>query len=178
MGMPLQVVVTGSECVGKTTLATQLAAHYGVLSVPEFARDYAAGKGAPLDHADREPIALGQIALEDEYLARARAAGHALLVHDTDLVSTVAYCHHYFGSCPPVIENAAHRRRPARYLLLDIDVPWVADGIRDRSDRREDVQSLFVATLARLEAPVTLIRGDWNARFAEAVRTIDALLSR
>ncbi|MBL0171964.1 MAG: ATP-binding protein [Gemmatimonadaceae bacterium] len=138
-----RVVLTGSESVGKTTLAGQLAEHYGALAVPEFVREYAATKGAPLDFRDHGPIAKGQMALEDEYLARALARGDARLIHDTDLVSTVVYCHHYFGRCPQFIEDAALARRPAHYLLLDIDAPWVADGVRDRGDRRTELHALF-----------------------------------
>ena len=34
----IRVVVTGSECTGKTTLAEELATHYETVRVPEFAR--------------------------------------------------------------------------------------------------------------------------------------------
>lgn len=173
---PVRVVLTGSESVGKTTLAAQLAQHYDTLFVPEFVRDYAARKAEPLDFRDHGPITRGQMALEDEYLARVTAAGHRLLIQDTDLVSTVTYCLHYFGRCPAFIEEAARARRPALYLLLDIDVPWVPDGVRDRGDRREEVQRHFVDTLARLDAPVQVIRGSWAERWHSAVTAIDALL--
>jgi len=165
----IRVVLTGSESVGKTTLAARLAAHYGVAFVPEFVRDYAAEKRAPLDFRDHGPIAKGQAAREDEYIAGARG----LLLLDTDLVSTVVYCHHYFGRCPEFIEQAAAARLATRYLLLDIDVPWVADGVRDREDRRAEVHRLFTDTLARFGASATGISGDWDSRFKHAVRTID-----
>lgn len=177
MTPPTRVVLTGSESVGKTTLAAQLAAHYGVLTVPEFVREYAAQKGAPLDFRDHGPIAKGQMALEDRYIARATEAGHRLLIQDTDLISTVTYCHHYFGRCPQFIEEAAVERRPALYLLLDIDVPWVHDGIRDRGERRDEVQQLFVDTLARLGAPVQVVSGSWDERFRSAIHQIDTLLT-
>ncbi|MCC6244440.1 MAG: ATP-binding protein [Gemmatimonadaceae bacterium] len=173
----LHIVLTGSESVGKTTLAVALGAHYGALVVPEFVRDYVANKGEPLDFRDHGPIAHGQMALADERTAVATQRGDALLLHDTDLVSTVVYCHHYFGRCPEFIEQAAVARRPARYLLLDIDVPWVPDGIRDRGDRREEVHALFSETLSRLGAPVTPIRGSYAERFEKAIATIDHMLS-
>ena len=169
-----RIVLTGSESVGKTTLATQLATHYGARVVPEFVRGYAAKKGAPLGFTDHGPIAHGQMAFEDRFIAQ----GGQLLLHDTDLVSTVVYCHHYFGRCPDFIEDAAIARRPALYLLLDIDVPWVADAIRDRGDRRSEVQQLFVDTLVRLHAPVTRIGGSWDKRFTTAIATIDDLLAQ
>ena len=169
-----RVVLTGSESVGKTTLARRLAERYGVEVVPEFVRDYAARKQARLDFSDHGPIAKGQMALEDEYIGRAES----LLIQDTDLVSTVVYCNHYFGKCPAFIEEAAIRRMPTMYLLLDIDVPWISDGVRDRGDRRQQVQELFAETLAQFAAPVTVVRGTWDARYAIATRTIDNLLKR
>lgn len=169
-----RVVLTGSESVGKTTLAARLAEHYHVESVPEFVRDYAATVGRALDFRDQGPIAVGQMAREDAYIARA----DSLLIQDTDLLSTVVYCRHYFGRCPAFIKEAAIARKPSRYLLLDIDVPWVADDLRDRGDRRAEVQHLFEDTLARFNAPYTLVRGDWDARFATATATIDAMLGR
>ena len=169
-----RIVLTGSESVGKTTLGVQLAAHYGVACVPEFVRDYAAAKGAPLDFRDHGPIAKGQIALEDAQISAAIARGDTLLLQDTDLVSTVVYCHHYFGRCPDVIEQAAIARRATHYLLLDIDVPWIADGVRDREDRRHEVQALFRATLARFHATVTVVQGTWEQRLATATALIDS----
>ena len=170
-----RIVLTGSESVGKTTLGLQLAARYGITCVPEFVRDYAAAKGAPLDDRDHGAIATGQMAREDTHIAAAIARGDTLLLQDTDLISTVVYCHHYFGRCPAFIEQAAMARRAAHYLLLEIDVPWIPDGIRDREARRVEVQTLFRDTLARFDAPVTVVQGTWETRFATAAALIDAL---
>jgi len=171
-----RIVLTGSESVGKTTLGAQLAARYGVACVPEFVREYAAAKGTPLDFRDHGPIAKGQMALEDTHIASALARGDTLLLQDTDLVSTVVYCHHYFGRCPDFIEEAAIARRPTHYLLLDIDVPWIADGVRDREEQRAEVQALFRDTLARFNAPVSVVQGTWEERLTTAATSIDALL--
>jgi NadR type nicotinamide-nucleotide adenylyltransferase len=170
-----RIVLTGSESVGKTTLGARLAARYGLMCVPEFVRDYAAAKGAPLDERDHAAIATGQMVLEDTHSAAAIARGDTLLLQDTDLISTVVYCHHYFGRCPAFIEQAAITRRAAHYLLLEIDVPWIADGIRDREARRVEVQTLFRDTLARFDAAVTVVQGTWETRFATAAALIDAV---
>lgn len=177
-GSILHIVLTGSESSGKTTLAAQLAEHYGVLVVPEFVREYAAKKGAPLDLSDHVPIARGQIALEDTLQLRAVARGDALLIGDTDLLSTVVYCHHYYGRCPLVLEETATARRADHYLLMDIDVPWIPDGVRDRGHLRPELHALFRATLVRLGLAFTEIRGTWDSRFAHATRIIDSLLAQ
>ena len=117
----VRVVLTGSESTGKSTLATELAHHYGVELVPEFVRAFAEQKGAPIDFGDHGAIARGQMALEDVAIARA----DRLVVQDTDLMSTVVYCRHYFGRCPAWIEEAAAARRPDLYLLCATDVEWM-----------------------------------------------------
>lgn len=179
MTMPVRrVVLTGSECTGKTTLGGLLARRYGAPFVHEFVRGFAAEKGAPIDVHDHWPIVRGQALAETEALARAEAARHPLLVLDTDLLSTVAYAHHYTGQCDPDIERFARERVADHYLLLDIDVPWVADGIRDRGDRREEMHALFTDTLERFGAPYTLVRGSWEERLPAAMRAIDAVLAR
>src|SRR4051812_18116728 len=152
----------------------RLAAHYGVQYVPEFVRDYAASKNGPLDFNDHGPIARGQITLEDAALAR----GEPVVIQDTDLLSTVVYCDHYFGRCPPWIAESAMLRRPNLYLLCEIDIPWIADGVRDRGDRREEMQQLFREAIARSGAPYVVIAGDRRERFARAVEAIDQLRLR
>jgi NadR type nicotinamide-nucleotide adenylyltransferase len=167
----IRVVVTGSESTGKTELARALAAHYRTTWAAEYVRDYMDAKGAPLDESDVEPIARGQLAREDDAIARAQR----LVILDTDLLSTVTYACHYYGSCPPWIERAAHERRADLYLLLDIDVAWAPDVQRDRGDRREEMHALFRDALRGVRTVV--IRGDWEERRRQAIEAIDRILS-
>jgi NadR type nicotinamide-nucleotide adenylyltransferase len=163
------VVVTGSECTGKTTLAEALAGHYGTVCVPEFARRFVAERGAPPESTDVEAIARGQIGLEDE-VAKAR---HDLVIQDTDLLSTVVYSRHYYGDCPSWIEKALESRAPDLYLLAGIDVPWVADGpMRDRGHMREEMQALFRQALVAGGCRFVELSGAHGERMEAAIRAI------
>ncbi|MEE8523715.1 MAG: ATP-binding protein [Thermoanaerobaculia bacterium] len=165
-----RIVVTGSECTGKTTLARALAAHYGTVWVPEYARDFVVRKGASPETGDVDAIARGQIAREDEL--EAEAAG--LLILDTDLLSTLVYSRHYYGARPSWIGETLDRRAGDLYLLVGIDVPWVADGDqRDRGDRREEMQELFRRGLTDRKLRFTEIHGEHEARVSQAVAAID-----
>ncbi len=168
----LRVVLTGSECTGKTTLAAALAERYGTLWVPEPARAYAEAKPGPLGYEDVEPIARAHIAAADEAAAGARG----LLILDTDLVSTVVYSRHYYGHCPAGVERAARERLAHLYLLHHPDVPWLPDPARDRGHRREHIHELFRQGLDALGARVVDVRGGWAERRERAVRAIDTLL--
>jgi NadR type nicotinamide-nucleotide adenylyltransferase len=166
-----RVVVTGSESTGKTTLAAALATRFACPWSAEFARAYAAGASAPLTASDVEPIALGQIANQE----RAIALASTLVVHDTDLLSTVIYARHYYGRCPRWIEDDAERRLADLYLLCAPDVPWIADPQRDRPHQREELHALFDAELRRQRATVVEITGDWPARTDRATAAVQEL---
>jgi NadR type nicotinamide-nucleotide adenylyltransferase len=164
-----RITVTGSESTGKTWLAERLARRFHTAWSPEFSREYALHKAAPLDAADVEPIARGQMRAEDDVLRRARE----LAILDTDLVSTVVYAKHYYGECPPWVENAARERLADLYLLCDIDVPWKPDAVRDRPHHRRELHAAFVTQLERYAAAYVIVRGTWEEREAAAVRALD-----
>lgn len=167
-----RVVVTGSESTGKTTLATMLADALGTVASPEFARDYLDRKPAPLDRFDVEVIAVGQL---DQELRWARRAERVLIL-DTDLFSTVVYGEHYYGSLEPWIERVAGERRGDLYLLMDVDVPWVADPQRDRGDRREEMHALFRGVLDRNGVRYVTISGSWTERLDRALAVVRSQL--
>jgi nicotinamide riboside kinase len=161
--------VTGPESTGKTTLARQLAECAHTEWVPEASRVYAERVRRPLELSDVAPIAREHITLAEtgEALARGRARGDQTrsLVLDTDLVSTVVYSRHYYAAVPRWVERAERARRADLYLLCDVDVPWVPDGVRDRPTDREQMFTRFHAALRRRRANLVIIRGGWDTRW-------------
>jgi NadR type nicotinamide-nucleotide adenylyltransferase len=164
-----KVVLTGSESTGKTELAARLGKHYGAPVSTEFVREFSAQHEGKISFADHGPIARGQIAAEDAAIATARE----LVILDTDLVSTVVYCEHYFGHSPEWIEAEARKRAGDLYLLLAPDIPWQPDGVRDRGDRRAEMHELFAQKLGALGLRFVVIGGTREERFAAAVQAID-----
>ncbi|MBX3132124.1 MAG: nicotinamide riboside transporter PnuC [Gemmatimonadaceae bacterium] len=165
------VVLTGPENSGKTTLAQAIAERHGAPWVPEGARRFVETDPTPLSAETVEPIAKLAMGLDDA----ARVGAPTLLVHDTDLVSTVVYARHYYGHCPDWIVSEARARRADLYLLCLPDLPWEADGVRDRPTKRAELLAMFRDELRAMDADVIEIGGQGEARLAAA---LSALASR
>lgn len=170
--MPVKIVITGSECTGKSTMAATLAGRFGVPYAPEFLRDYYVMKEGVLTVQDAVPIAQGQIAGEDALVRQ----GVNPVICDTNILSSVIYSRHYFGHCPEWIEQQMRKRVYHHYILCNIDVPWVADGQRDRPAEREAMQSLFRNELKARGLPFTEVTGSVEERLAVAVSIVEPLL--
>ena len=169
---PFRVCLTGAESTGKTELAKALAAHFRAPFVPEFSREYAERARRTLSYMDVAPIARGQMELED----RLSAGATDLLILDTDLVSTVVYSRHHFGACPVVVVSLAKKRLADLYLLLDVDVPWVEDPVRDAGTTRDTLHENFCDVLDEFGANVRTIGGTWEERLQMAVQLIEKRL--
>ena len=103
-------------------------------------------------------------------------AGRAVVFLDQDLLSTVVYARHYYGSCPPWIERLAAERRGDLYLLCAPDLPWESDGVRDRPAAREEIHALFAAALAAAGARVVDVTGSGEVRETLAAAAVADLL--
>jgi len=167
-----KVCLFGPESVGKSTLSAQLAKHYHTTFVAEFARTLLNVKEGTCELGDIPVIARGQLASEDA----ASQLANRILFCDTDLVTTTIWSHVLFGECPPWIERLAAERSYDLYLLLDIDVPWIADEQRCLREYRAEFMQLCVDALQRQQRPYQIIRGPWETRFKQACQWVDALL--
>ncbi len=176
-----RVVLTGPECSGKTTLAQALAEAFDAPWTPEASRVYAEERPDGLSSTTVEPIARLSMQLEDEALARAATrvgAASPLLIRDTDLVSTIVYARHYYGTVADWIVGEARARLADLYLLCRPDLPWTPDGVRDRPTHREQLFDDFRSALDELGASASVVEigGEGPARFEAAQRAVAALM--
>jgi HTH-type transcriptional repressor of NAD biosynthesis genes len=154
----LRVCVIGAESTGKTTLARDLAGHYGVTFVPEFGRYYCEAMPVPTRYRwtteDFRTIARVQSRFEDD---AARWVG-PVLVCDTNAFVTSVFHEAYLGRRDPCLEAEAAARRYDLFLLCGEETPFVQDGtgLRHEGTRRARMQDGTCATWRRA---VTASRG-------------------
>ena len=168
-----KIVLYGPESTGKTTLAKQLAEYFNTEWIPEFARIYLENKNSPVEESDIPIIAKGQLELEDKAIQKA----NRFLFCDTDVLVTKVYSEHYYKNCPTWIQDIAYNRQYELYLLTNNDIPHVADPLRDRADRREEMFSIFEKELILTKKPFIRITGDFNNRFKQAIEAIESIIN-
>jgi len=173
----IKIVLFGPESTGKSTLAQQLSEHYNTVFVPEYSRIYSEMQmlcNKPLTKDDVVEIAHGQLKLETELIPKA----NKILFCDTDLLETKVYSEMYYdGYCPPQLEDFANKETCDLYLLTYIDLPWVADNIRDKPQGREEQFNIFEATLKKYNKSYEIIKGNEVERLQNAIQVVDKLLN-
>ncbi len=168
-----RICLHGPESTGKSTLGTRLAAELGCEVVPEYGRAYCEAHGTDIDTDALVHIARTQDAMNRAAGARATALNSGFVLFDTDPLITAVWADMMFG-------RATDYRRAAYfdtfdgfadlYLLLDIDLPFIDDGLRVYAEA-SDRQRFFDLCQNELEmrgVSYVRIQGVGEARFAAA----------
>lgn len=169
-----RVCLLGAESTGKTMLATALAEHFRTVWVPEYARAYLSANGNVVTPADMPRIARGQAGSE-ERLARQASR---VLICDTNCLTTQLWHEYYFGQAPAEITELADSRMAHLYLVTGLDVPWVADNLRDSPGQREHFHQRFCEELTARGLPFIVLDGPHEHRLRQAVAAVEGLLAQ
>ncbi|HMT40629.1 MAG TPA: AAA family ATPase [Sphingorhabdus sp.] len=172
-----RICLHGPESTGKSTLATRLAAHFGCEVVPEYGRAYCEAHGTDIGMAELVHIAEAQDAMNKAAAERGAELSAPLVLFDTDPLITEVWAQMMFGLNDPWF--AGFNSYADLYLLLDIDLPFVDDGLRVYA-KTEERQHFFDLCKSELDARgvrYTLVRGIGDARFAAALDAIHKVLA-
>jgi NadR type nicotinamide-nucleotide adenylyltransferase len=168
--MTKRICLHGPESTGKSTLATRLAAHFGCEVVPEYGRAYCEGHGTDIGMAELVHIAETQDAMN-----RAAAAREgAIVLFDTDPLITAVWAEMMFGQRDAWFDRFTGFAD--LYLLLDIDLPFVDDGLRVYAapEQRRHFFDLCKTELDNRGVRYALISGQGDIRFSAALEAIAA----
>jgi NadR type nicotinamide-nucleotide adenylyltransferase len=193
VGLAHRIVVVGAESTGTTTLARQVADHFGGAFVPEYGRTWSAAKLADararsFGNADTSPALVDLVWTSAEFTRIAArqtaeidraATERPTVVADTDALATSVWHDRYVGGPHQPALDLANQIPPDLYLLTTADgVPFVDDGLRDGEHVRVDMTRAFEAALESCGVPWSPVSGDRETRLAQAIRLVDDLLAR
>jgi len=170
-----KIAVVGPESTGKSTLSQLLAKHYKVSWVPEYARYYCENLVTDYTLQDEENMYYGQVALEDAILAVTESN---FIICDTTFVTVKIWSDEVLGETPNIVLDALPKRPYDLYLLMDIDLPWQDDPLRDFPEKREYFMEVWHQELQSLNANYKVIGGLGDERVANAIKAIDEFLGR
>ncbi len=181
-----KIVVIGPESTGKSTLCEELAQRYETTWCPEFAREYLLTNGKNYDYEDLLTIAKGQLALEQEYtdtlenqsITMLENGGHLPLFIDTDMYVMKVWSEFVFGNCHRFILDEIVKREYDLYLLCNVDLPWVADELREYPDidSRKKLYRIYKDLMINQAVPWIDISGPSEERLQKAIAAVDKLL--
>ncbi len=160
----------GSESTGKSVMAKRFAEIYQTEFVPEVAREIVSSNQFTVD--DIIKIAKAQ---NQRVLDKAKTANKFLFC-DTDLITTQIYCRQYLKSVPPILFELERQITYDHYFLFDIDVPWVADGMRDLGDQRKEMFDVFKSELDNRKINYKTVSGLWLERQSFIKNQLDLLM--
>ncbi|MGB4399996.1 MAG: ATP-binding protein [Daejeonella sp.] len=169
-----KIAVVGPESTGKSTISAQLADHYNTVWVPEYAREYCAALTEPCTWQDEINMFRGQLELEKQILPQA----NHVLICDTTFITVKIWSDHVFGETPQEVLDELLRHPYDLYLLMDIDLPWQDDPLRDFPHMREYFMDVWHKELKALDADYHLISGSDEERLKNAIDKIDNALFR
>ena len=169
----IKIAVVGPESTGKSTMAAYLASHYHTIWVEEFARGYCEQLTGPPTFQDEVNMFYGQVALERELLPKA----NKLLICDTTFITVKIWSEYMFGRSPQEVIDELAKHPYDLYLLLNIDLPWEDDPLRDFPHMREHFMEVWHRELDALNARHVLISGIGPERYDSAVKAIDGFLN-
>ena len=160
----------GPESTGKSNTAKRMAEIYQTEFVPEVAREIVNSN----DFTVEDIIKIGKMQTE-RVLEKAKTA-NKILFCDTDLITTQIYCQHYLANVPSILFELEREIKYDQYFLFEVDVPWVADGLRDLGEQRTHMFQTFKLELDKRKISYRIVKGDWDTREAYILSKIDELL--
>lgn len=172
--MIYKIAIVGPESTGKSYMAQFLAKHFNTVFVEEYAREYCKDLNNIYTLQDELNMFYGQKDLEIKQEQKA----NRFLFCDTSLLSVKIWCDELFGSTPNDICDEINSHKYDLYLLMDIDLPWEEDSLRDFKDRREYFFSIFEQELSKLDTPVVKISGLDTLRTQNAIDAINTYFNK
>ncbi|HNQ83228.1 MAG TPA: ATP-binding protein [Bacteroidales bacterium] len=168
-----RISITGPESTGKSALAKELAAHFGTVWVPEYAREYLEKLGRRYEFEDIAIIAIGQLEQENRMAAKA----DQIVFCDTDMLVCKIWSEFRYGHCDAWLQKIVRSHVYDLYLLCDIDLPWEEDPLRENPKERQELFDIYLRELQKMNANFGIVTGTGDQRLRNAISAVVGRLS-
>lgn len=166
------IVFTGPESTGKSWLSGYMAGYYHTTWLPEYLRTYY-NQYHGIRKEDMREVAKRQIRHENEILKH----NYDLVFFDTNILNLKIYHQYYYHEEASWFDEFYDAGIYTHYILLNTDIPWTADVQRDSPKARENLFPLFLNELERMQAPFTLVGGNYEQRLQKSKEVIQQIIS-
>ena len=167
----LKIAITGPESTGKSLMAQQLADYYATVWVPEYARIHLLNLERPYNYTDILEIAQKQKTSEKIFETLAKK----ILFADTELLVTKIWCDIKYKNCHSWIIDELRKQDYDLYLLMDVDLPWKYDPLREHPDRRKYLFDYYKDELRKHNFNYRIVSGLNENRFNNALRFVEEI---
>lgn len=157
--MVKQIIVTGPESSGKTTIVHWLNNQFSVFLVEEYARTYLAARTTEYTFEDLEHIATQQLGSMEAGFNQ-----DLMVLSDTGPLVLKIWAAEKFGKQIPVVEHYLASDRASLYLLCAPDMPWEADPLREHPTDRQRLFDLYEQHLKDSALPYVVLQGNKENR--------------
>ncbi len=169
-----QIVVTGPESSGKTTLAQQLAEHYQTQYVTEYARTYLEERVGQYEEKDLLQIAKEQFRLQNEALKSANQC----IFYDTSFLVLKIWSNFKYKRVDPWINQQFRYQAIDAYLLCGTEIEWEYDVLREHPYQRDELYQLYKKELQFGRKKFIELNGNQKQRLNQATNYLDSMFSK
>ncbi|MCU4176566.1 ATP-binding protein [Marinilabiliaceae bacterium N1Y90] len=167
------MILTGPESSGKSVLSEALSQKYDGLWIPEYARAYVENLNRDYTYSDVEHIARIQVKEYEDAIKSEKE----WLFFDTSLIITKIWFTYIFNKYPTWLDDAIEQMQVDLFLLCKPDLPWVADGVREHENKRQELFVLYKKELERYNKKYNIVSGEAETRFQCAINHINQAIN-
>src|SRR5436190_16582740 len=164
-----KIALIGPESTGKTTLCQLLAEHFNTVWVPEMSRDYIGSLNRKYTLEDIEECTRAQLNEEVVMLKKA----NKFLFCDSEMIIAKVWCEDVFKTVPDWIEEKVRTNLYDLHLLMQPDIPFEHDTVRENPHRREFFFNWYKRELDERKFPYEVIGGKDDKRFWNSINAIN-----
>lgn len=165
----IRVAITGPESCGKTTLATELNAHFKGKLIEEYAREYLSIRKGEYEFEDLFEIA-------ETHRDNILLSQESIQIIDTDFVLMKIWYDDKFGKTPGKIIDWINDNLFDLHILCAPDIPWEHDPLRVNEHDRAQLFERYVEELDRFKKKYIIVEGGKEKRFKKSLASIETIV--